>query len=113
MPLDVQSVITLANIPSVTLLGCVTAYVFSEQKGIKSSRKFLNGFFPRRSAEFYLRVDFLLSALIGTCIGIILYSPATSYQALAAGIGWTAAFSLIKAERTSKNRQGSDGDGRA
>jgi hypothetical protein len=92
--------LALADIPSVTLLGCVTAYIFSEQKGLKSSSRFLKSFFPERSEAFYFRTDFIISALVGTCIGIILYSPITEYQALAAGVGWTAAFNIVKAEKT-------------
>ena len=95
---DFHSLLALLSIPSITLLGCITAYVFSEQKGIKSSQKFLAKFFPQRSPTFYFRVDFVVSALIGTAIGIILYSPTTGYQALAAGVGWTAAFNIVKAE---------------
>jgi uncharacterized membrane protein YbjE (DUF340 family) len=95
---NLQAAWECANIPSITLLGCVTAYVFTQQKGIKTSIKFLKGFFPRRSSAFYLRVDFILSVIIGTCIGVILYSPITEYQALAAGLGWTAAFSILTAE---------------
>ena len=64
----------------------------------KPSIKFLKGLFPRRSPAFYFRFDFALSVIIGTCIGVILYSPTTEYQALAAGLGWTAVFSIIKAE---------------
>jgi uncharacterized membrane protein YbjE (DUF340 family) len=96
--LDIHAVLGLVSIPSTTLLGCVAAYVYSDQKGIKSSRRFLNGLFPRRSSAFYLRLDFAMSAIIGTCIAIILYSPITAYQALAAGVGWTAAFSVLKSE---------------
>jgi uncharacterized membrane protein YbjE (DUF340 family) len=102
MDQNVQAAWEFANIPSITLLGCVTAYVFTQQKGIKSSIRFLKGLFPRRSSAFYLRVDFILSVIIGTCIGVILYSPITEYQALASGLGWTAAFSIIKAEPLDK-----------
>lgn len=97
-------------IPSITLLGCVTAFVFSEQKGIRSSTKFLRGMFPHKSATFYFRIDFLLSVIIGTCIGIILYSPHTEYQALAAGIGWTAAFSILKSEQARMNAKHRNGE---
>lgn len=100
---DIQAAWHFANIPSVTLLGCITAYVFSQQKGLKSSIKFLKDFFPQQSSAFYIRIDFVLSVIIGTCIGVILYSPNTEYQALAAGLGWTAAFSIMKAENP--NRQ--------
>jgi hypothetical protein len=99
---EISTVWHEANIPSITLLGCITAYVFSEQKGIKSSANFLKGMFPQRSKAFYFRTEFIMSAVIGTCIGIILYSPQTEYQALAAGIGWTAAFSIIKADRAAQ-----------
>src|ERR1700674_175930 len=102
MDQNVQAAWEFANIPSITPLGCVTAYVFTQQKGIKSSIGFLKELFPRRSSAFYLRVDFILSVMIGTCIGVISYSPITEYQALAAGPGWTAAFSIIKAEPPSK-----------
>ena len=91
-----------AHIPSVTLLGCVTAYIFSEQKGVNNSVRFLRNMLPCRSSAFYFRLEFLLSVVVGTCVGIILYSPKTEYQALAAGIGWTAAFTILKAEKTVK-----------
>jgi hypothetical protein len=111
MDQNIQSAWAFANIPSITFLGCVTAYVFSQQKGIKSSIRFLKDFFPRRSSAFYIRVDFILSVIIGTCIGAILHAPiTTSYQALAAGLGWTAAFSIMKAENP--NRQASRENGR-
>lgn len=110
MDQNVQSAWEFANIPSITFLGCVTAYVFTQQKGIKSSIRFLKDFFPRRSSAFYIRVDFIMSVIIGTCIGVILYSPTTEYQALAAGLGWTAAFSIMKAENP--NRQASRENGR-
>jgi hypothetical protein len=98
MDQNIQAAWEFANIPSITLLGCVTAYVFSQRKGIKSSIRFLKGFFPRRSPAFYFRLDFILSVITGTCIGVILYSPITEHQALAAGLGWTAAFSILTAE---------------
>jgi hypothetical protein len=110
MDQNVQSAWEFANIPSITFLGCVTAYVFTQQKGIKSSIRFLKDFLPRRSSAFYIRVDFIMSAIIGTCIGVILYSPTTEYQALAAGLGWTAAFSIMKAENP--NRRASRENGR-
>ncbi|WP_158930185.1 hypothetical protein [Acidisphaera sp. S103] len=98
---DLQAYLAIATLPSITLLGCVTAYIYCEQKGLKNSQKFLTKFFPNRTPRFYFRSDFVLSAIIGTCIGIILYSPKTGYQALAAGVGWTAAFSLLKSEKIS------------
>jgi uncharacterized membrane protein YbjE (DUF340 family) len=110
MDQNVQSAWEFANIPSITFLGCVTSYVFTQQKDIKSSIRFLKDFFPSRSSAFYIRVDFILSVIIGTCIGVILYSPITEYQALAAGLGWTAAFSIMKAENP--NRQASKENGR-
>jgi hypothetical protein len=87
------------TIPSITLLGCVTAHIYAEYKGFKTAEKFFKRFLPKRNESFYVRVEFGFSALVGTCIGIILYSPATSYQALAAGVGWTAAFNLLKADK--------------
>lgn len=73
--LDFRTIIAFAAIPSTTMLGCVAAYVYSDQKGLKSSTKFLADLFPNRSSVFYLRADFVMSVLIGTCIAIILYSP--------------------------------------
>jgi hypothetical protein len=89
---------TLA-IPFVTALGCITAFIYSEQKGLKGSLNFWKKCFPGRTDAFYFRADFIMSALVGTGIGLILYSPQNPHQALAAGIGWTAAFNLVKAER--------------
>lgn len=102
MELTSQVVYDLLALPSVTALGCVTAYVYSEQKQVKSSLQFLKKFFPDKSPAFYFRADFFMTAIVGTCIGLILYEPRNPYQALAAGIGWTAAFSIVKAERRSR-----------
>jgi len=104
MGVDFHTIVATVSIPSVTALGCITAYVFSEQKGIKSSQNFLKKFFPKKPASFYFRLDFFMSAIIGTGIGLILYSPTTAYQALAAGIGWTAAFNIVKSERMAKEQ---------
>jgi hypothetical protein len=99
MELNPQWFVAAFGLPSVTALGCVTAYVYSEQKEIESSHQFLRRFFPDRSDAFYFRVDFFMTAVVGTCIGQILYQPRNTYQALAAGIGWTAAFSIAKIEK--------------
>src|SRR5262249_47738890 len=109
MDIDFRSVMVTLAIPNVTALGCITAYVYSEQKGIKSSATFLKRFFPNRRDEFYFRIDFFLSALVGTGIGLVLYSPTTAYQALAAGIGWTAAFNIVKSENTKHSAPGTTG----
>jgi hypothetical protein len=100
-----QSLVAVVKIPGWTLLGCVTAYIYSEQRETNRSKSFLRGLFPKRTEAFYFRLDFLLSASIGTALGIILYSPHNSYQALAAGIGWTAAFSLLLTQRPAANSQ--------
>jgi len=97
--MEYSAIIATLSIPSVTALGCITAYVYSEQKGLKGSVVFLKRCFPKKTEAFYFRMDFFISAIIGTGIGLILYSPTTAYQALAAGIGWTAAFNIVKAER--------------
>ena len=94
-------IVEAATIPSVTALGCITAYVYCQQKEMRGSHDFLKRFFPNRSDAFYLRTDFAMSAIIGTVIGIILYSPHTAYQALAAGLGWTAAFNVVSASKRS------------
>ena len=96
MDITFDTVRAALTIPSVTALGCITAYVFSEQKGVKSAEACLRKFFPKRQDAFYFRLDFFLSAVVGTGIGLILYSPQNGYQALAAGIGWTAAFNIAR-----------------
>jgi hypothetical protein len=111
---DLKLLIDALALPSVTALGCVTAYVYSEQKELESSLRFLRRFFPNREDTFYFRADFFVTAVVGTCIGLLLYDPRNHYQALAAGIGWTAAFSIVKAEkgkRTAKKTQ-NNGSGR-
>ena len=92
-------IITVLRIPAVTALGCVAAYMYSERKGLKTSRHFLTQMFPGYSDTFYFRCDFLLSAIIGTVIARILYVTDTEYQAFVAGLGWTAAFSIAIADR--------------
>src|SRR5262249_17829594 len=103
MDLDLHSI----AMPALTFLGCVTAYIFAGQKGF-SSQTFLKKFFPGRSAHFYFRADFFLSVVVGTGIGFALYLPHNVHSALAAGIGWTAAFSMARAER--RTRAGAAGD---
>ena len=99
MELTTKIVIEVLTLPSITALGCVTAYIYSEQKEVKSSQSFLRRFFPERLDVFYFRLDFFMTAVIGTAIGLLLYEPRNPYQALAAGIGWTAAFAIFKTER--------------
>jgi hypothetical protein len=104
-PQQLREVLTWLTIPSVTALGCLTAFIYCEQKGVKGSRDFLRKFFPGHTKAFYLRCDFALSVLVGTVIGIILYSPTSAYQALAAGLGWTAAFNIASAERRAQSQE--------
>lgn len=99
MEIDIQFISDALRLPSLTALGCVTAYVYSEQKEIESSLDFLRKFFPDKHDAFYFRIDFFITAVVGTCVGLTLYAPTNPYQALAAGIGWTAAFSIAKSKK--------------
>ena len=89
-----------AALPSLTLLGCAVAYIYADQKGIRSARAFLEKCFPQKPEWFYYRVDFLLTAMIGTAVGTALYAPLSTHQAIAAGVGWTAIFSIVTVPRT-------------
>ena len=73
MELTTKIVIEVLTLPSITALGCVTAYIYSEQKEVKSSQSFLRRFFPERLDVFYFRLDFFMTAVIGTAIGLLLY----------------------------------------
>src|SRR5262245_51555389 len=80
---------------SITLLGAVTMYLFSLQKGFHGSSEVLEKLFPARQQSFYYRVDFLLSTVLGAILGTIIYQPSTSIQALAAGLGWVGAVNIL------------------
>ena len=97
--LHLSEMVAWLTIPAMTALGCMTAYIFCEQKQVKGSRDFLEGFFPGHTPVFYLRCDFALSVIVGTIIGVALYSPNTVYQAVAAGRGWKAAFNIVSSQR--------------
>ena len=90
--------IAVGSIWSLTALGCILAYIYCDHKGVKSSEEFLQKMLPARSPEFYFRTDFCMSCVLGTVVGVIAYAPANAVQALGAGIGWTAAFGVLKAK---------------
>jgi hypothetical protein len=94
-----SSISRTAALPSLTLLGCAVAYIYADQKGIRSARAFLEKCFPQKTEWFYYRVDFLLTAMIGTAVGTALYAPLSTHQAIAAGVGWTAIFSIATVPR--------------
>jgi len=98
------SVVEALSMPSLTLLGCVSSYIYTEQKGIKNSAKFLEKFFPNRPSVFYFRLNFFLSVVIGTCIGEVMFFPSRPHQAIAAGIGWMAAFTILTTEKSGHSR---------
>ena len=97
--LPFREIVSWLSIISCTAIGCFAAYVFCSQKGVKGSREFLMGVLPGRTDAFYARSDFVLTVIIGTFIGIILYSPSTALRALAAGVGWTAVFNTANTDR--------------
>lgn len=103
MVLNLSSALDFLIIPCLTSLGCVTAFVYCEHKGFEKSQNFFRQMLPGKSDTFYFRSDFIISAILGTVIGIVIYSPTTEYQALAAGLGWTAAFSIVKSDGKSRS----------
>ena len=81
------------------LLGAVTVYVLSERTVLEGAGAILilRRLFPDRTERFYTFWDLLLTSLLGSIIGLIVYSPQTSLQCLAAGIGWAGAYKSLSA----------------
>jgi len=95
----------------VTLFGAIAMYVFGLQKGIEGSITFLRRVLPGKSETFYHRVDFALVSLLGSFIGLIVFTPTNAFQALAAGCGWVGALTMLLAGGTGRARQeGQNGD---
>jgi hypothetical protein len=90
-----------AALYGVTLFGAITMYAFSMHKGFAGTVEFLKKAIPDRSPVFYVRLDALFVCVAGSFIGWIIYSPQTSFQALAAGFGWVGAMRVL-AGRTDK-----------
>jgi hypothetical protein len=95
---DLRWLIDLVTLPALTAFGCVAAYAYCDHKGMRNSERFWKRLMPGRHSSFYFRADFLMSAIFGTIVGIGVYSPRNSHEALAAGLGWTAAFTILKHE---------------
>jgi hypothetical protein len=78
-----------------TLFGSAGMYVFASHKGFDNSINFFKRMFPNHSETFYYRFDFVLMTVAGALIGLISFSPTGTYEALAAGFGWTGAMNVL------------------
>jgi hypothetical protein len=68
--------------------GCAAGRIFAFQRDFEGSRAWLRQMFPGRSPIFYRRVDFIVSCVLGTVLGMLAVQPDTPQTALATGIGW-------------------------
>lgn len=77
--------------------GALTLYifVFSNTNDNVGARRFLDRIFPNKSPEFRSRADFIISTILGSLIGIIIYSPQTPIEAYLSGLGWVGALNTI------------------
>ena len=89
-----------------TLFGATAMYVFSLNRGFEGSVSWLRRMWPGRDAVVYDRLDFLIVIFGGSVIGFISFSPASAYQALAAGFGWVGSINVLmnKAASTREGR---------
>ncbi|MBO9574137.1 MAG: hypothetical protein J7494_00230 [Sphingobium sp.] len=110
MEINFQVAVAVATIWFLTALGCIVAFIYCEHKGIRSSEDFWRKMLPERSTAFYFRADFLLSCVVGTVIGIVAFNPNTSVEAISAGLGWTAAFGVLKAKTQPAEKDGKASD---
>jgi hypothetical protein len=69
-------------------VGCAAGRVFPFQREFQGSREFLEHMFPGRSLLFYERVDFLVTCVMGSILGMLIVQPASVHAALATGLGW-------------------------
>jgi hypothetical protein len=81
-------------------------YMFRLNRDFTGARAFLEGMFPKRSKAFYFRVDFFLTAVVGSVIGFVLLRPTDPVQAISAGGSWLSAFQLVMTPRGSKGSGG-------
>jgi hypothetical protein len=91
-----------------TLFGTTAAYVFGLMKGFEGSVAFLRNFFPNRSDLFYTRVDFFLVCLIGSLLGIIIFQPRATIEAIAAGFGWVSGIEVLLARNSKVATRGTE-----
>lgn len=78
-----------------TLFGAAAMYVFSLNKGFEGAAAWLRKMLPGRAPVTYDRLDFLVVVIAGSIIGTISFSPASTFEALAAGFGWVGAMQIL------------------
>lgn len=70
-------------------------YMFSVVKGFQGTLSTLRNLLPNRSNSYYYKLDFLIVAIAGSIIGTIFFRPQDPLQALAAGLSWFGALSVL------------------
>jgi hypothetical protein len=88
-----------------TVFGAAAMYIFSLNKGFEGAIAWLRRMVPGRPQVFYDRVDFVIVVMAGSIIGTISFSPAGTFEALAAGFGWVGSMQVLM------NRASAEGNG--
>lgn len=69
-------------------VGCAAGRIFPFQHDFQGSREFLEHMFPGRPPLFYERLDFFVTCVMGSILGMLIVQPASVHTALATGLGW-------------------------
>lgn len=69
-------------------IGCAAGRVFPFQREFQGSREFLEHMFPGNTLLFYERVDFFVTCIMGSILGMLIVQPDSVHTALATGLGW-------------------------
>jgi len=80
---------------SVTFFGAVVIYIFSLNPKSTSTLRFLKQFFPNKTEQFYIWLDFVIVIFTGTILVTIILSPQDPKAALSAGLGFMGALNSL------------------
>lgn len=87
---------------STTLFGVIVMYIFSLDKGFTGASENIKKLLPNKKDVFYSRMDFILVIFIGSIVGTIFFSPDSTLEALAAGVGWVGALNVLTTKKIEK-----------
>lgn len=94
----------------ITLFGAAFVYVFKLHHDFEGSVAFFKKAFPGKSEAFYIRLDFIVVAIVGSIVGEIVFKPGNSIQALSAGFGWVSSLNVVLGGSSAPRIGGPDHD---
>lgn len=92
-----------------TWLGAVCAHILSLYSDeFKGTIPFLEKMFPKKSATFYFRLDFLFLPLIGALLAYVLLDPISLKSSIFAGLSWSGTLIALLKRNNNQTTEKSD-----